>query len=227
MTVETEGAGSVPGGLWRNADFVKFWLGMNVSFLGTQVASLAYPLTAVLILDASSAEMGWLRATGTAAAFLFGPFAGVVVDRVRRRPVIILTDLGLALLAASIPAAFFLGALGLRQLYAVQFLAGALSIFSEVALMAYLPALVRREQLVGANSQLQASSAAVSVAGPGLAGVLVQTLSAPVVILFDSVSFVLSAACTAVIRAPEPRHDEGAQERRGVWAEIAEGLRFV
>src|SRR5215212_1579864 len=126
MNVETEGAGagSVPGGLWRNADFVKFWLGTNVSFLGTQVASLAYPLTAVLLLDAGTAEMGWLRATGTAASFLVGPFAGVMADRVRRRPVIIASDLGSALLAASIPAAFFLGVLGMWQLYVVQFLAG-------------------------------------------------------------------------------------------------------
>src|SRR5215210_5123643 len=106
MSTEAEGVGAAsrlsPGGLWRNADFVKLWLGMNVSFLGTQVSSLAYPLTAVLVLHAGSAEMGWLRATGTAASFLVGPFAGVVADRVRRRPVLILTDLGLALLAASI-----------------------------------------------------------------------------------------------------------------------------
>jgi MFS family permease len=216
-----------PEGLWRNAEFVKLWLGMNVSLLGTQVSSLAYPLTAVLVLHADTAEMGWLRATGTAAAFLVGPFAGVVVDRVRRRPVIIAADLGSALLAASIPAAFFLGALGMGQLYCVQFLAGAVSICSEVALMAYLPALVRREQLVRANSQVQASGAAISIAGPGLAGVLVQVLSAPVVIIFDAASFVLSAACAALIRAPEPLQDAEPSRRRGVWAEIVEGLRFV
>src|ERR1044072_7503187 len=140
MGTEAEGVGAdtqaTPGGLWRNADFVKLWLGMNVSFLGTQVASLAYPLTAVLLLDASSAEIGWLRATGTAASFLVGPFAGVMADRVRRRPIIIASDLGSALLATSIPAAFFLGPLGMSQLYVVQFLAGAMSILSEVALMA-------------------------------------------------------------------------------------------
>jgi MFS family permease len=216
-----------PEGLWRNADFVKLWLGMNVSFLGTQLASLAYPLTAVLVLRADAAEMGWLRATGTAAAFLVGPFAGVVADRVRRRPVIIASDLGSALLAVSIPTAFFLGALGMTQLYVVQFLAGALSICSEVALMAYLPALVRRGQLVRANSQLQASSAASSIAGPGLSGLLVQALGAPLVILFDAASFLLSAACTALIRAPEPAPDAEMSPRRGVWAEIGEGLRFV
>jgi Na+/melibiose symporter-like transporter len=200
---------------------------MNVSFLGTQVSSLAYPLTAVLVLQASAAEMGWLRATGTSASFLVGPFAGVIADRVRRRPVIIASDLGSALITASIPVAFFLGVLGMWQLYVVQFLAGAMSILSEVALMAYLPVLVRREQLVRANSQLQASSAAISVAGPGAAGVLVQALSAPVVVLFDAASFVLSAACTALIRAPESAHDAETSHRRGVWAEIVEGLRFV
>lgn len=232
MSVEAEatGAGShpKPERLWRNADFVKLWLAMNVSFAGTHLASLAYPLTAVLVLQASSAEMGWLRATGTAASFICGPFAGVIIDRARRRPILILTDLGLALLTASIPAAFFLGALGMGQLYIVQFLAGALSIFSEVALMAYLPALVRREQLVRANSQVEASSAAFAVAGPGLAGLLVQALSAPVVVIFDALSFVLSAICTTLIRAPEPTSDgEATATRRGVWAEIGEGLRFV
>jgi MFS family permease len=228
MSAQAEGAGAgvPPEGLWRNADFLKLWLGMNVSFLGTQVSSLAYPLTAVLVLHASSAEMGWLRATGTAASFLVGPFAGVMADRVQRRPVLIIADLGSALLAITIPVAFYLGALGIGQLYVVQFLAGAISICSEVALMAYLPALVRREQLVRANSQLQASSAAISIAGPGVAGVLVQVLSAPVVVIFDATSFVLSAICTALIRTPEPAHDVAAS-RRGVWAEIGEGLRFV
>jgi MFS family permease len=231
MDTEAEGADAdsrvTPEGLWRNAEFVKLWLAMNVSFLGTQVASLAYPLTAVLVLHADPVQMGWLRATGTAASFLVGPFAGVVLDRVRRRPVIIASDLSFALLAASIPAAFFLGVLGMGQMYVVQFLAGAASICSEVALMAYLPALVRREQLVRANSQLQASSAATSVAGPSLAGVLVQVLSAPVVVIFDAASFILSAICTALIRTPEPAHDAETSQRRGVWAEIVEGLRFV
>ncbi len=216
-------------GLWRNTDFVKFWLSMNVSSLGTHVASLAYPLTAVLILQATPAEMGWLRATGTAASFLVGPFAGVVADRVRRRPILIFADLGSALLAVSIPASFFLGALGIWQLYVVQFLSGIFSIFTEVALMAFLPVLVRREQLVQANSQMQASGAAISIAGPSLAGFLVQVLSAPVVIFFDAVSFLLSAFCAALIRTPETStHDlEAKAGRRSVWAEIIEGLRFV
>ncbi len=222
---ETKTAG-VPAGLWRQPDFVKFWLALNVSFLGTSVSSLAYPLVAVLVLGATPVQMGWLRAAGSAASFVVGPLAGVLADRVRRRPLLILSDLGSALLAASIPAAYALGALTMGHLYVVQFLAGALSILAEVTMMSYVPSLVRRGQLVAANSQLQATSSAVSVVGPSLAGFLVQALSAPVVIVCDAVSFLLSAVCTAFIRAPEPRGAH-ASERRGVLAEAWEGLRVV
>lgn len=215
-----------PPGLWRNADFVKLWASMNVSFLGMQLASLAYPLTAVLVLQATPAQMGALRATGAAASAFAGPFAGVLADRLRRRPILVGTDLGLALLAASIPLAAFLGTLRIEQLYAVQFLSGVLNIFSEVTLMAFIPSLVRRGQLVEANSKLQASSSAISMAGPGLAGFLVQAFTAPFVILFDAVSFLLSALCLRTIRAAEPEPVPAA-ERRSVWAEIAEGLRVV
>lgn len=222
---ETETAAE-PAGLWRQPDFVKFWLALNVSFLGTSVASLAYPLVAVLVLEATPVQMGWLRAAGSAASFVVGPLAGVLADRVRRRPLLILSDVGSALLAASIPAAYALGALRMGQLYVVQFLAGALSILAEVTMMAYVPSLVRRDQLVSANSQMQATSSAISVVGPSLAGFLVQILSAPVVIVCDAVSFLLSAVCTAFIRAPEPAMAH-ASERRGVLAEAWEGLRVV
>jgi MFS family permease len=215
-----------PAGLWRQPDFLKFWLALNVSFLGTSVSSLAYPLVAVLVLEASPVQMGWLRAAGSAASFVVGPVAGVLADRVRRRPLLIFSDLGSALLAASIPAAYALGALRISQLYVVQFLAGALSIIAEVTLMAYLPSLVRRDQIVAANSQMEATSSTISIAGPSLAGFLVQVLSAPVVIIFDSVSFLLSALCTVLIRAPEPE-PAPAHERRGVPAEAWEGLRAV
>lgn len=212
--------------LWRDADFMKFWLSMNVSFAGTSVASLAYPLTAVLILQATPGQMGLLRATGSAASFLAGPFAGVLADRARRRPLLIGSDLGLALLALSIPAAHALGLLRIEQMYVVQFLAGMLTIVGDVTLMAYLPSLVSRVRLTEANSHIQASSSAVSIAGPGAAGVLVQTLGAPVVILFDAVSFVLSSACVWLIRTPEPEPEPRA-EGESVWTQIAEGLRFV
>lgn len=221
-----EPAGGRRPSLWRRPDFVKFWLGMNVSFLGTQLSSLALPLMAVLLLQASPAQMGLLRATSSAASVVVGPLAGVLADRVRRRPLLVASDLGLALVALSIPAAYAAGRLRIELLYAAQFAAGGLAILSEVGMMAYLPSLVPRARLVEANSKVQASSAAVSVVGPGLAGLLVQALTAPVVILFDAASYLLSALTTLLIRAPEPP-PRPASERRGVRAEIAEGLRFV
>ena len=218
--------GSAPAGLWRNTDFLKFWLATNVSFVGTHISALAFPLIAVLTLEATPAQMGTLRATFSAAAVLCGPFAGVLVDRLRRRPILIGADLGSALLAASIPSAALAGLLRIEYLYVLQFLLGALTIFGEVAMMAFLPSLVRRDQLVEANSKFQASGAAISVAGPGLAGLLIQLVGAPFAIAFDAASFLASAFCVRLIRAPEPRRAPAAAAR-GVWAEVAEGLRVV
>src|SRR5918997_3772906 len=113
--------------LWRQPDFLKFWLGMNVNLLGNHFGGLAYSLTAVVLLQASPAQMGLLGATRTAASFLVGPFAGVLLDRTRRRPAIIGSDLALALVAASIPVAYFYGALRIEMLYAVQLPSGMLS----------------------------------------------------------------------------------------------------
>lgn len=224
------GHGEGAPGLWRQPDFVKFWLGMNVSFLGTQLASVAYPLTAVIHLQASPAQMGLLRAVGSAAAVLMGPLAGVLVDRVRRRPLLVASDLGLTLTALLIPALYALGSLRMELLYLVQFATGVFSIVGEVAGMAYLPSIVARGRLVEAHSRMQTSSAAISIAGPGLAGLLVQALTAPVVILFDAASNLLSALTTLLIRAPEPRPraaDAAETAAAGVWAQIVEGLRYV
>jgi MFS family permease len=215
-----------PADLWRNRDFLRLWVGMNVSLLGTHVTALALPLVAVLTLQATPGQMGLLRATASASAALVGPFAGVLADRLRRRPIIVGADLGMAFLAFSIPAASALGLLRLEYLYAVQFLSGALSILGEVAMMAYLPSVVRRAQLVEANSKVQVAGSAITIAGPGLAGVLVQLLTAPVAILVDACSFILSALCVGLTRAPESDAPP-ASERRGLRAEIAEGLRVV
>jgi MFS family permease len=226
MNEAADKAGARAESLWRNPDFVKLWVGMNVSLLGTHVTALALPLVAVVTLQATPAQMGLLRASASAAAALVGPFAGVLADRVRRRPIIVGSDLGLAFLACSITLGAAAGLLRLEYLYAVQFLSGVLSILGEVAFMAYLPSVVRRAQLVEANSRAQAAGSAISIAGPGLAGALVQLLTAPVAILVDAFSFILSALCVGSIRAPEPA-PRPASERRGVWAEMAEGLRVV
>ena len=210
--------------LWRHRDFLKLWSAQSISIFGTEIASLAYPLTAIVVLEASVFQMGMLQAAGGAAAVAVGLFAGVIVDRVKRKPLLIASDLGRALLAVTIPAAAFFGVLRIEQLYVVAFLAGALNILSLVAGMAFLPSLVEKEQLVEGNSKLGATESVALIAGPGLSGVLVQILTAPLAILVDAASFIVSAFFTWQIRVPEVLIEK---ETRGIWTEIGEGVRFV
>jgi len=210
--------------LWRHRDFLKLWSAQSISIFGTEIASLAYPLTAIVILDASVFQMGILQAAGGASAFIVGLFAGVIADRVRRKPLLIASDLGRALLAVTIPIAAFFGVLRIEQLYAVAFLAGALNILSLVAGMALLPSLVEKEQLVEGNSKIGTTESVALIAGPGVSGVLVQLLTAPLAILVDAASFVVSAFFIRQIRVPEVLIEK---EKQSVWTEIGEGLRFV
>src|SRR5215475_7263685 len=213
-------------GLWRHPDFLKLWAGQAISLFGSQITALALPLTAVLTLQVTPAQMGTLRATHSASAVLAGLFAGVWADRLRRRPILIGTDLGFAVLAGSIPVAAFLGLLRIEQLYLVQFFSGILAIFSDVTHLAFLPSLAQRHQLVEANSKLQTTSSAATIAGPGLAGVLTQLITAPIAIIFHAISFLISALFIWLIREPEPP-PKPAANRKSIRAEIGEGLRFV
>ncbi len=177
------------GGLWRHGDFLRLWTAQTISVFGTQVTLVALPLAAVLALDASAAQVGVLGAAERVPFLLFGLFAGVWVDRLRRRPVMIWADIGRALVLAWIPVAAVLGLLSIEQLYFVGFLAGVLTVFFDVAYQSYLPALVERDQLVEGNSKLEVSNSIASIAGPGIAGVLVQILTAPIAIFVNSLSY--------------------------------------
>ena len=214
-----------PGELWRRGDFVRLWAAQSISAVGSQVTLLALPLVAALTLEASAFEIGVLAAAETAPFLLVGLFAGVWVDRLRRRPILIATDLGRAALLLAIPLAAWLGLLGMPLLYAVALLTGTLTLFFDVAFLSYLPALVERDELVEGNSKLQASSSTAQVVGPGLAGALVGAVGAPFALLLDAVSFVASAGFLARIRTPEPPPARAAEAH--VWREIGEGLGFV
>src|SRR5437868_2100872 len=130
-----------PGGLWRNADFVKLWGGQTISNFGSGITGIALPLTAVLVLAASAVQMGILSALEGLAVLVFGLLAGVWVDRLRRRPILMAADLGRALLLGSIPLAALLGVLSITQLYVVAALTGILTVFFNVAGESYLPSL--------------------------------------------------------------------------------------
>lgn len=189
--------------LWRHVDFLKLWIGTFISLLGSAVSTTAVPLTAVLTLNAAAAEMGLLRAAANLPFLLFALFAGAWVDRLRRRPMLIGTDLGRGVLLLSIPIAAALGYLHIAQLYIVAFLMGSLGVFSDAAQGAILPSIVRRDQLVEANTGLEVGRSLAQVSGPGLAGLLIQLVTAPFAIVADAVSYLCSAALMFRIRASE------------------------
>ncbi|MGH2598190.1 MAG: MFS transporter [Dehalococcoidia bacterium] len=212
-------------GLWRHADFLRLWAGQSVSVAGSEMTAFALPLIAALTLDAGPGQMGLLLACAYAPDLLVSLPAGAWVDRVRRRPVLIATDIGRAVLLASIPLAWALDALVVAQLYAVAFGAGVLSVFFRAAYISVLPSLVAREQLVEGNGKFELSRSVARIAGPGVAGWLVRLLGAPVLIVADVASFVVSALCIRAIRTAEPSPAPG--EERALRREIGEGLRFV
>lgn len=213
-------------GLWQNTDFLKLWGAYSTSVLGTQLASLAYSLTAVITLQASSFEVGLLAACGPAASGMVGLFAGVVVDRFSRKPLLILSDIARAALVLTIPAAYLLGILRIEQLYIVAFLMGIFSMLADVGIMAYMPALLKKDELVEGNSKFTATDSIAVIAGTGTSGLLVQALTAPIAIIVDSVSFILSALFLTTIKGAETPPNSG-EERQSIWKDIGEGLSFV
>jgi MFS family permease len=214
------------GGLWRRPDFLKLWTGQAISSFGSGITGSALSLTAVLVLGAGAAQMGLLVAVASTPVLVVGPFAGVWVDRLCRRPVMIWTDLGRAALIASIPAAALLGQLRIEHLFVVAALSAALTVVFDVAYQSFVPDLVGRERILEANSKLATTEALAEVTTPGVAGVLVQAITAPLALLVDALSFLCSALPIALIRTPE-RPPAPAAERHDVRRQIAAGLRTV
>jgi predicted MFS family arabinose efflux permease len=211
--------------LFRHADFMKLWAGETVSDFGTRMGDVAISFAAVISLKATPFQMGLLAAARIIPALLLGLFAGVWVDRLRRRPLMIGADLGRAVLFATIPLAAYFGAFRIAQLYAVIIAVAVLDIVFDVAYRSYLPTLVNRGALLDANSKLTGSSAVAEIAGFGLSGWLVQWLTAPFAILVDAISFLPSAIAIAAIKTPEPEPARAA--RRGMIHEIVIGARHV
>ncbi len=215
-----------PGGLWQHPDFLKLWSAETVSVFGSQITMLALPLTAVLVLGATPAQMGILGAVEMAPFLFISLFAGVWVDRWRLRPVMVIADLGRAGLLGSIPAAYAFGWLSIEYLFMVALLSGTLTVFFDVAYQSYLPVLVNRDQLVEGNGKLEISRSVAQITGPGLAGSLVQIASAPAAMAIDAVSFAFSAVFLGLIRHSEPAKLPHS-EKRNIWKEIGEGLGVV
>jgi len=212
--------------LWRNAAFARVWTAATVSIFGSLITRMALPLAAILVLGSGAIEVAVLRSLELGATLIFGLVAGAWVDRLRRRPVLIWSDLGRAVLLASIPVAFALGVLTYWQLLAVSGLAAILTTFFDSASNAYLPTIVEREGLVDANAALAASGSAAEFMAFGISGFLVQLLTAPIAIAIDAVSFLVSAVLLGSIHGPEAPPPPAA-DREPVLDEIREGLRLV
>jgi predicted MFS family arabinose efflux permease len=212
--------------LWHHRDFVFLWTGETVSQFGSTISREALPLTALLVLGATPLQMGVLAAGAGLPVLVFGLVAGVWVDRLRRRPLMLWTDFGRAALLLWIPAAAFLGVLRFEHLLIVALLVGAQTVLFDAAYQAFVPVLVSRSRLVEANSKLETGGALSEITAPGVAGVLVQTISGPIAVLLDALTFVWSALMLVLIRAQEPPPPP-IEHRQHLLTEVVEGIRLV
>jgi MFS family permease len=217
--------------LLRHPDFLKLWTAETVSVFGSAITQLALPLIAATVLQVGAFEFGLLTTIEFLPFIFLSLPAGVWVDRLRRRPILIAGDLGRAVAIASIPVAFALNGLTIWQLYVVGLVNGCLTVFFDVAYQSYLPSVVERDQLVEGNSKLEITRSASQILGPGMAGILIGILRAPYAMLLDALSFLFSAIVVFFIRRPEPPvagHDTALHgPRPSMRAEIVTGLRYV
>ncbi len=217
-------AGDAEGALRWRGGFGRIWGSIAVSLMGTQVSLLALPLTALAALDASPSQVALLAAAGTAPFLVFGLPAGAWVDLWSRRALMVTADLVRGVLLASVPLAWLLGVLTLGQLYVVAFAIGSLSVLFDVASLTVLPALVPRRQIAAANGRLEAARAVAQTSGPGLGGVLVQLLTAPVAVVIDAFSYLVSGV---LLRGLPPVPPAGRPvEREPLVRQVTAGLAF-
>ena len=209
----------------RNAAFVRFWVADAVSNLGTFVSALALQLLLIETLHADQTELGIVRAATWLPYLLFGMLAGVVVDRVRRRPLLVAADLLCALLVGTIGVLALTGHLTVPLVAVLVFCAGSASMFFSAAHLSFLPTVVPETRLASANARLAQTYAATQSLGPLIGGALVRLLSAPVAVLVDAVSYAVSALVLLTVRVPE-RAPERAPERH-VGRELREGAAWV
>jgi MFS family permease len=216
--------------LWRQGDFMKLWTAQTISQFGDEITGIALPFVAITILGAEAFEMGILGVVRFLPWILFTLPAGVWVDRMRRRPILIGADIARAALLATIPIGFLGGWLTIWQIYVVSFLAGTLEVFFDVAYQSYLPSIVERDELVEGNSKLELSRAASSVMGPTVAGFLIELVRAPIAIFFDALSYLGAVLFVTLIRRGEPLpppHDPAEGRPPSMWQEARAGLGYV
>ncbi|MFJ6851623.1 MFS transporter [Streptomyces sp. NPDC091271] len=213
--------------LWRDRPFRRFWAGQSVSQFGDRITELALPLIAVSALNASPNEVAGLTAlswTPNLLAILLGAW---VDQRARKRRLMILADLIRAAVLLSIPVAYLLGAVTLGQLYAVALLTGAAGVLFNTAYPPFFVRLVPRTSYVDANSKLSTSRSASYVAGPAIGGALVQALTAPVTLVVDALTFLVSAVLVGQVAVDEPPAGSAGTEAPSLLRRARAGLSFI
>jgi|SRR6185437_7243170 len=213
-------------GVLSNPDFTKLFVGEAISQIGNQVTQFTMPLVAIITLNASALQIGVLNALKFVPVIVVAVFAGVWLDRRQRRPVMIMCALGNALLIGLVPISSVTGFLSIGLLYVVITLAGSLTVIFDVGALSYVPSLVDRGQLSDGNSKLQASGYFAGVAGPGVAGLIVGLITAPITLSIDAVSYLFSAAGLISIVKPEPVPDTPT-DKPSIRQSLAEGFRAV
>lgn len=205
--------------------FARLWAAQAISAFGARITREGLPIMAVAALGAAEATLGLLAAAASAAAVAAGLLGGGYVDRVRRRPVLIATDLIRAAVLLTIPLAAWLGALSIVQVFLAAIVVAAASVVFDIASHAYLPGLIGRNALVSGNSRLATTESVAEIGGPALAGVLFQWLTAPIAVAVNAATYLASAGLLGLIRKPEPAPEP---EPPAPWlTELTQGFRFA
>jgi MFS family permease len=221
--------------LINDPGFRRLWAAETISHLGSNFSHLAMPIVAIQLLNAGPMAIALINLADTLPFLLLGLLVGALVDRLPRRGVLIVGDLGRAALLLTLPISYVLGFLSIPQLIIVGFLLGTLTVFFDVAYQAYLPSLIPKADLVEGNSKLELSRSAAGLLGPSLAGALIALVKAPIAVVIDAISFVLSALFLLSIK---PHHESVAEKndsaaparatpRGSLRSDILAGLRFV
>lgn len=210
----------------HGGDFSKFWFGQTVSNLGSSFTRFALPLL-VFKLTGSALNLGVATAAQFIPYLLFGLVIGAAVDRVDRKRIMIATDIARALVIAAIPSLAAVGALTVWWIYVLSFVSSTLTIFFDSGEFAAIPSLVKRDDLVKGNGRIQASYSAAMVVGPFLAGLLLSVMSISAILVFDAISFVVSAISLSLIKTSFNSKSAERESRASLRADVVEGLRYV
>jgi MFS family permease len=212
-------------GLWRNPEFMKLWTSLTITSFGAQITNLALPLTAAVLLHATPMQMGVLVALETLPFALVSLHAGVLIDRVRRLPIVIACNVGRGVALLAIPVAAYFNVLSIEILFVVGFFCGVQNVVGGAAYQVLLAQMAGRRRLVEANAKITLGETSAALIGPGLSGVLIQLLTAPFAIALDACTFIVSALMLRRVRARRDVVHPGTKD--SVTQEIQEGLKLV